>query len=613
MKRESIFDNTDAQVPGEFRVTKMKTHAPVRRRKMIVDIEGHLGTPRRRQMILDLNQKIVVDLFAGAGGMSEAIEMALNRHPDIALNHNEDALSMHRANHPQTEHLIADVREVCPYKATRGRPVGYLHLSPDCRDHSQAKSGQPRDVKIRALSWAALHWAGTVRPDLISIENVSQILRWGPMIAKRDRATGRVVRRDGSVAARGEQVPVREQFLIPDPKRTGKHWRRLVSILEGMGYVMDWRVDLACNQGVPQYRKRLMAIARCDGLPIVWPEPTHAKEADDKHKKYRPAADAIDFSIPARSIFGRKKSLAESSHRRIAAGVGRYVLKVAEPYIVPVPRDRGMEEVPGSARPIPSATSAHRGELVLGAPVLIQTGYGEREGQAPRALNIGQPLGTVVAGGTKHAVAMAYLAQMNGGFNDERGTPGHDLRDPMSSLTQKGSQQQLITAHLAHLRRNCDARDVAEPLQTITASGQHHALVECHLSQDDFEGAKRVVAFLRKYGALPEGDENDISGVTLNVNGVSFAITDIHLRLLKASELFAAMGFPRDYIIDRGHDGRVFTATKQIHMCGNSVPPLWAAAYVRANLPHMILPPDHVRGARAGRRTQIKELEQMAA
>ncbi len=575
----------------------------------------------KRESIFDIQeqpphgetQKIIVDLFAGGGGMSEGIRLALNRHPDFALNHNADALSMHAANHPQTRHLIADVRELNPYdivrypNGSRNRTVGYLHLSPDCRDFSQAKGGQPRDRKIRALSWVAIYWAGTVRPEIVSLENVAQILKWGQMIAKRDPKTRRVVKLDGTVAAKGEYVPLRDQFLVPDPKRLGATWKRFVSILRGMGYVVEYRVDRACNQGVATFRERLMMYARCDGQPIVWPEPTHAREPAEDKLRFKPAADAIDFSIPGKSIFGRKKALADATQRRLAIGVGREVLTKANPFIISLTHQGG-DRIHPITNPLPTVTSAHRGEFALAAPVLVQTGYGERRGQAPRVLDLQKPLGAIVAGGGKHALGVAYLAQMNGGFNDLRGVPGRDLREPMSSITQKGSQQQLVTAHLVHLRGNCDARSVEDPLHTISAAGQHHGLVECILSRDDFDGAKRVAAFLRHYGVIPQGDENDVSGVLLYIDGVQYAIVDIHLRMLVPRELFNAQGFPRDYIIDRGHDGRQFTLTKQIHMCGNSVPPLWAAAYVRANLPHLAVPPSHPRAAgrnRTGRRVDL--------
>lgn len=203
----------------------------------------------RDQFILPIDQEIIVDLFAGGGGMSTAIEHALGRHADVSLNHNEEAVSMHMVNHPQTQHYIADVFEVCPYEATAGRKVGLLHLSPDCTHHSQAAGGQPRNGKIRALSWVGVRWAGQARPRVITLENVVQILKWGPLVAKRDKATGRVMKLDGTVAAPGERVPVQEQFLIPDKKHEGRTWRRFIATLEGMGYAVKWDNMVAADYG----------------------------------------------------------------------------------------------------------------------------------------------------------------------------------------------------------------------------------------------------------------------------------------------------------------------------------------------------------------------------
>lgn len=197
------------------------------------------------QFILGLDDEQLVDEFACGGGMSEAIEQATGRHVDIAVNHDEDACSMHAANHPQTEHHWKDVFEVCPRKATKGRAVGLLHLSPDCTHHSQARGGQPRSKKLRGLAWIAPRWCGTKRPRIVTLENVKQILQWGPLIAKRCPKTKRVVKIDGTVAAVGERVPVQEQHLIPDPKRAGKTWRAFVRSLERLGYAVEWQIGRA--------------------------------------------------------------------------------------------------------------------------------------------------------------------------------------------------------------------------------------------------------------------------------------------------------------------------------------------------------------------------------
>lgn len=587
-----------------------------------------------RQYILPLDGEIIVDTFAGGGGMAQAIQQALGRHPDVATNHNEHALSMHQANHPQSVHLCADVWEVCARTAAAGRPVGLFHMSPDCTDHSQAKGGQPRDRAIRALSWVGIRWAGQVRPRIITLENVKQILRWGPLVAKRDPATGRVVKLDRSVAEPGERVSLQHQYLIPDPKRAGQTWNRFVAMLQAMGYAVDWRVLCAADFGAPTTRSRLFMVARCDGAPIVWPEPTHFKAPKRGQKKWVAAAECIDWSLPSKSIFDRPKPLAEATMRRIARGMRKYVLDSGDPFIVkfrgespgtsiraPIdtitagPADKrvsgnahGMalatpvlvsvthssDRTHDARAPLPTVTTARGGEFALATATLVQTGYGEREGQEPRALDLGAPLGTVVAGGAKHGLVTAFLAQANGGFNDERGTPGHDMRRPMSTVASRGSNQQLVSAHLAHLRSHCDARPLDEPLRTISAGGEHHGLVEYRLSRDDEAGALRCAAFLMRYhgsgGQFCDlrdpmttiTTKDRLALVTVWVRGEPYVIVDICLRMLKPRELYNANSFPADYIIERGHDGRVFTQSQQVHMCGNAVPPKLGEAVVRS-------------------------------
>lgn len=627
------------------------------------------------QLILGLGAKIVVDIFAGGGGWSTAYELATGQHVHVAINHNPNALSMHQANHPQARHYVADVREVDPHEATHGMPVGWLHLSPDCTDHSQAKGGQPRSRAIRALAWMTIRWAGTVKPDIISLENVVQILKWGNLIAKRDKATGRVVTLDmvidpstgkkvNRIAEPGERVPVERQFLVPDPKRLGRHWNRLVALLEGLGYVVEYRALNAADFGAGTTRKRLFMMARRDGLPIVWPEPTQFKNPAKGQMLWRPAADGIDWTLEGNSIFERDRPLADATLRRIALGMKRYVLDSADPFIVPIAnwsRDgthsvreptrtmtawpRGGSQavvapalVPvthqGAPRaydplaPAKTITGAHRGETMLSTPVLIQAGYGERKGQTPRALNLQQPLGVATAGGIKHALATGFLAQANGGFNT---TPAHELRNPSSTITNTGSQQQLVTAHLTTLRRNCVGKDAREGLPTIAAAAEHHGLVAAHLtamsqnvtgsdprepaqtimagaprygvveydlSPADEAGALRVAAFLMRYHGTGGqwGDLRDpastvttkdrLALVTVYIRGTPYVIVDIKLRMLTPAELYDLQGFPKSYIIDRGHDGRIFTKSQQVHMVGNSVSPPPAIALIRANAPN---------------------------
>jgi DNA (cytosine-5)-methyltransferase 1 len=655
------------------------------------------------------DDEIVVDFFCGGGGAGTGLEMGLGRAVSIAKNHSPAAISMHTINHPHAKHFTTDVFEGDPDTECGGRAVGWFHMSPDCTHHSQAAGGQPRKREIRNLSWIGLKWAGMKRPRVISLENVKQILQWGRLVAKRDKATGRVVKLGGEVAAPGEVVPVGQQFLIPDPKHRGRTWRRFVALLEGMGYVVEWRVIKACDFGAPTSRERLFMIARCDGQPIVWPEPTHAKNPGKGQQKWRTAAECIDWTVPSKSIFDRPKPLAEATLRRIAKGMKKFVIDSADPFIVPIanwsgdsvqsgheplrtvtswPRGgsfamaspiiapvthQGSDRINDPHTPLPTVTCANRGELTLISPVMVAAAHGEgkpggvkRWGDGSRsacdplatvtasgghsiasahlvkfrfsdegkALN--EPLPTITSGGNykrpagaAHAMGIStvFMAQMNGGFNT---TAAKSIEDPMTTVTNTGSQQQLVTANLVHLRGNCDARDLNDPLHTISAGGTHHglmtaflerqfgasvgqavdepaptitaggggksSLVELQLSPEVEAGALRVAAFLISYyGTSDAGDiaapaatittRDRLALVTVTIKGTPYVIVDICLRMLQPAELYKAQGFPDDYIISHGADGKPFTKTQQVHMCGNSVSPPPMAALARANDP----------------------------
>lgn len=433
----------------------------------------------RTQYTLPLNaqdEEINVDLFAGGGGASTGLEMGLDRPVHIAINHNPAAISMHQANHPGALHFQTDVWLVDPLEAVAGRRLGWFHASPDCTHHSQAAGGQPRKKEIRDLSWVVIKWAGKVRPRVISLENVKQIRQWGPLIAKRCKQTGRVVRLDGTVAAPGERVPRHEQFLVPDPRYKGRTWRRFLASLEGLGYQVEHRILKACDYGAPTSRERLFLLARRDGEPIVWPEPTHAEKPAKGQKPYRTAAECIDWSIPSQSIFGRKKPLAEATLRRIAKGIQREVIERAQPFIVPIAN-------------------------------------WSREAVQP----VDQPLNTVTAWprGGSFALATAYLAQANGGFNQRH---SHPMTEPMSTVTNKGSQQQLVTAFLSRQFGGSVGQGCDEPAHTVTAGGGGKtALVECSLSPTVEEGALRCAAFLMKYHGIGEniiGMDDPVSTIT---------------------------------------------------------------------------------------------------
>ncbi|WP_312589038.1 DNA cytosine methyltransferase [Comamonas terrigena] len=572
------------------------------------------------QFVLALSAKLVVDLFAGGGGASTGIEQAIGRHVDIAINHDADAIGMHEINHPQTRHYQADVWEVDPVLVTAGMPVGLLHASPDCTHHSQALGGQPRSREIRSLAWVVHRWAGKAMPDVITLENVEQMLQWSPLVAKRDPATGRVITLDKvqdasgktvyRVADPGERVPRQRQFLVPDKKAMGRNWNHFVQGLRDMGYAVQWRVICNADLGAHSTRTRLYMVARRDGLPIVWPEATHAKKPTGQRKAWRPAAECIDWSIPGTSIFGRKKDLAEATMRRIAHGMQKYVLGSADPFIVcpqgaaafitkfntgstgsdmrdPVPT------VTAGGHPVRPGTGTTIGLISAN---LIQMGHGQGSGASTRrsygANDIKGPVGAITASGGGQGLATAFMVQANGGFN---ATPARDLRDPVSTVTTTGSQQQLAVAHLATLRHHSTGRSLEEPLATVAAGGEHHALLQYQLGKEDEAGAMRCAAFLMRYHASGGqwADLRDpmttitthdrLALVTVWLKGEPWVIVDITLRMLVPRELYNAQDFPQSYVIDRTAAGKPLTKTAQVRMAGNSVSPLPMRRIVEAN------------------------------
>ena len=508
--------------------------------------------------------EIVVDLFAGGGGASEALKQALGIDPALAYNHDADAIGMHAANHPLTDHHREDIWHADPVRDVGDRLVGWLHASPDCTHFSQAKGGQPRNVKIRSLSWVVLKWVGQLArvsraPRIISLENVRQILSWGPLVAKRDKATGRVLKMDGTVAAPGERVPVELQQLVPDKCHAGRTWRQFIAAMEALGYLAEWRVLSAADYGAGTSRERLFLVARRDGAPIQWPEPTHGPGRAAPHVT---AAECLDFSIPCPSIFDRRKPLADATLRRIARGLKRHVLDAAEPFFITEFANASSGRTWSGAEPLRTQCAGVKGgHFAAVVPTLVQTGYGEREGQQPRVPDVHAPLGTIAAGGVKHALVSAFLEQANGGGPNGNPAPARRCRQPVSAITATGSQQRLVTAELVQL------------------------------SPEAEDGARRVAAFMVNYYGqgtaldldkpLPTVTTRDrMALVTVVIRGTPYVIVAIGLRMLRPHELYRAQGFPADYIHDRTADGRPLTVTAQVRMVGNSVspPPLYALA-----------------------------------
>lgn len=429
--------------------------------------------------IADPATGLLVDLFAGGGGAGTGVEWAFQRPIDIAINHDAEALAMHRANHPHTRHLCANLREVNPREATGGKPVYFLWASPDCKHFSRAKGGKPLERAIRSLAWVVVRWAEETLPTIICVENVPEFQTWGPL---------------GPDAR-------------PLPAHKGDYFRAWVRRLKRLGYKVDWREMVACDLGAPTSRKRFFVVARRDGLPIAWPEPTHGP---NRPQPWRTAAECINWEDTAPSIFARKKPLAPKTLARIAKGVKRYVLEAAQPFIVVNTSGHAPADVDA---PVPTVTTGKQHMLV--GPSLISVGYGEREGQSPRVPGLDKPLGTIVAGGIKHALVAPYLtehangsgqrvfsaneplrtqvAQVKGGHfalvaasveeasavwvaKHYGGVTGQAADKPLGAVTAV-DHHSLVSASVLKMRGTNVGSNIADPLHTVSAQGQHHGLL----------------------------------------------------------------------------------------------------------------------------------------
>lgn len=481
---------------------------------------------------------LVVDNFAGGGGASLGIEQALGRPVDVAINHDPEAISMHANNHPDTKHYLTDVWEVDPLEATGGQHVDLAWFSPDCKHFSKAKGGKPVSKRIRGLAWVVIRWAKAVRPDVIMLENVEEFQTWGPL-----DASG-----------------------LPCPKRKGRTFRSWVSQLKNLGYQIEWRELRACDFGAPTIRKRLFLIARCDGLPIIWPEESHGP---GREHPFRTAAECIDFSLPCPSIFGRKRPLAEKTLARIAKGIERYVFNDPQPFIVGVGGRMGQTKERGMDTPLQTLTSKADSAMVM--PYLIPR-HGERPTQEARTRQVDLPLPTITPTQNGAQLVAAFLAQHNTGMT------GHDARKPVSTITGRGTQQQLVTSHLVKLRNNQFGQQLSIPMPTLTAGGGHVGEVRAFLTKYYGKGFGQSID--EPIHTVPTRDTFGL----VTVHDAEYQIVDIGMRMLTPAELFAAQGFPDRYEIAPYQDGKPLTKTAQVRMCGNSVSPPVARALVEANM-----------------------------
>lgn len=494
---------------------------------------------------MSLTDEIFVDNFAGGGGASTGIELATGLPVTIAINHDPDAIAMHQANHPYTEHYQESVWAIDPVEVCKGRPVGLAWFSPDCRHFSRAKGRAPVSKQIRGLAWITLRWAAKVRPRVIMLENVPEFQTWGPI-------------------KRGK----------PIKSKQGQTFRQFISQLTNLGYAVEYKELKACDYGAPTIRNRFFLVARCDGKPIVFPEPTHGIGK----QPYRSAAECIDWTIPCKSIFNREKPLAKNTMRRIARGLDKFTIKNANPFIIPI-------------------------------------GYGERSGQQPRVNDINVPMSTIVSSCKQYivtphiskfygniigspadsplstvtavdhnALTAGYLIQYHSETAKSE-VRGQTLSEPIMTI-DSSPRYGLTTAHLiSYYSGEEHAADVTSPLRTITTKDRH-GIVETRIERvtentnlGNWDDVRKMLNEFCGYGLK----EYEI--LLLQIDGIDYFISDIGLRMLAPRELYTAQGFPPDYIIDKDCNGKSYNRTKQVARCGNAVPPPFAEALVRANLP----------------------------
>ena len=548
-----------------------------------------------------INGELIVDNFAGGGGASTGIELATGYSVDIAINHDPEAIRMHKANHPYTKHYCENVWSVDPVKACKGHPVALAWFSPDCKHFSKAKGGKPKDKNIRGLAWVACRWAGLVRPRVIMLENVEEFKTWGPLGRRRH----------------------------PIKAKKGVTFQKFVSQLENLGYMVEYRELVAADYGAPTMRKRFFLIARCDGKPIVWPEPTHGpadREAVKAGllKPYAGAYTQIDFSLPCPSIFDTAEEikekygiravrpLAPKTIERIARGLKKFVIDNAEPFIVPIgygehkgqkPRVHDIKEplptIVSSGKhylckpklapcimcnnenntgasvksPLPTITTGNRNFVV--APTLIQY-HSETSAKEARGQQLTEPLMTV-DGSNRYGMVSAFLQKYFGGGYTGAGA---ELKEPLPTVTAV-DHNSIVTANLIQMNNHCDGKDITKPIPTITAGDGHFG---------------EVRAFLCKYygSGIGQDIKEPLDTVTsrdrfglVTIAGVDYQIVDIGLRMLEPRELYGCQGFPNDYIIDHDYTGKTYPRSEQVRRCGNAVCPPIPAALVRANLPEL--------------------------
>lgn len=546
-----------------------------------------------------INGELIVDNFAGGGGASTGIELATGYSVDIAINHDPEAIKMHKANHPNTKHYCEDVWQVDPVKVCNGHPVGLAWFSPDCKHFSKAKGGKPKDKFIRGLAWVACRWAGLVRPRVIMLENVEEFKTWGPL-------------------NRGHH---------PIKSKQGKTFVKFVQQLTDLGYEVQFKELIAADYGAPTMRKRFFLIARCDGKSIVWPEPTHAPADSEKVKAgllkpYVGAYTQLDFSLPCPSIFDTSEEikekygiravrpLAPKTMERIARGLKKFVLDNAEPFIVQVNHSGAKSNYcKSSNEPLGTITGKHGYGIV--EPYMVQ--IGQTGFTVDRSKDIREPLTTIVSK-NEHCLISPTLIQYHSetAQGDVRGQTikdpimtvdssnryglvtsflhkyydggykgaGESMEKPLPTVTS-WDHNSVVTANLIQMNNHCDGRDVRDPIPTITAGDGHFGEVRAFLIKYYGQGTGQDIQ--EPLDTVPTHDRFGL----VTINGTDYQIVDIGLRMLEPRELYGCQGFPDDYIIEHDYTGKTYPRSEQVRRCGNAVCPPIPAALVRANLPEL--------------------------
>ena len=544
-----------------------------------------------------INGELIVDNFAGGGGASTGIEMATGISVDIAINHDPEAIKMHKANHPSTKHYCESVWDVDPIEACKGKPVALAWFSPDCKHFSKAKGGKPKDKNIRGLAWVALRWAGKVRPRVIMLENVEEFKTWGPL----------------------------NRSHRPIKSKQGQTYRKFISQLGDLGYEVQTKELVAADYGAPTMRKRFFLIARCDNKPIVWAEPTHAPADSEEVKQgllkpYLGAYTQLDFSLPCPSIFDTSEEikekygiravrpLAPKTMERIARGIKKFVIDNAEPFIIQCKFDNEPQDV---NKPLSTVTTVGSHILVEPkiAPIIDKAYGGNYSGNGSK---VSEPLDTITTIDHNRLVEARLAPYIEVNRSDR---PGNSIQEPITTVTSvnqhclvsptliqyhsetsknevrgqtledpimtvDGSNRYgLVTSFLSKFYKTGVGQDCREPLHTVTTSAGHFGEVRAFLIK--YYGNQTVHSVEEPLDTITTKDRFGL----VTIQGQDYQIVDIGLRMLEPKELYGCQGFPEDYIIDRDYEGKEYPRTEQVRRCGNAVCPPIPAALVRANLP----------------------------